>query len=55
MRCSGSGGFELEFEVRQHAEQRVVNLVRCAEGKLGESRIFLVFGQLRLELDLVFV
>src|SRR5215469_3734707 len=52
----GVGGvFEREFQVRQDAEQRVVDLVGGAECELGERGVFFVLGELRAELDLVFV
>jgi len=41
--------------VGEDAQQRVVNFVSGAEGKLGEGGVFLVFRELGLELDFVFV
>jgi hypothetical protein len=47
--------FQLKFQVRQDAEQRIIDFVRGAEGELRERGILLVFRELRLELDFVFI
>ncbi len=55
-RCSGSvATLQLEFEVREDAEQRVVDLVGGSESELREGGVFFVFRELGLELDFVFV
>src|SRR5579883_2739148 len=52
----GVGGvFQLELEVREDAEQGIVDLVGGAEGELGEGGVLFVLGELGVELDFFLV
>jgi len=52
----GIGGvFQFEFEVRQDAEQRVVDFVRRTQGELCKCGVLFVFSKLGLELNFVLV